>query len=98
MAHYVWNEGTAQGAALRALLNSLDSVLHNAATLNDLLNQMSNAQVHAMFSFSDGVAAADDTTAGTAKSELLSDLGKLLTDASQTNVISGLKQLLAQFG
>lgn len=97
MAHYVWNESVPLGRELRELLDAVYLTLHRSQKFNGALNQMSNAQISAALSFSDGVAAPDATTAGAAKSELLSDLGKLLTDASQTGVNVALRQLLDQF-
>lgn len=97
MAHYTWNESTPQGAKLRSLLTALNTLLHGAADLQGMLNQMSSAQVNALFGFSDGVASPDAITAGNAKGELLSDFGKLLSDASQTNTFAALRQMLDQF-
>lgn len=97
MAHYVCNATTPEGQAFRQFVSDLNSVLHRAEDLNALLAQMSSDQVSARYGFSDGVATANATTAGSAKAELLADLGKILTDASVSGVYSALKQLLAEF-
>ena len=97
MARYAFNEGTVAGAKLRKVLDGTETLLHAVEDIVGDLNQMSNAQATATYSFSDGVASPDDTTAGAAKSELLSDLGKLLSNASQTHVNAALRQMLDQF-
>lgn len=97
MAHYVWNQGTNLGQRLRTLVYNLNSVLHEAADIQDILNQMSDSQVQAAYTFSDGVNSPDATVAGNAKAELLADLSRLTTDSSQSGVHSALKQLLSQF-
>ncbi len=58
------------------------------------LNEMSNAQITALFLFSDGTGAATDTIAGNAKAELASDVGKLAVGDSAG---AALQQMLNQF-
>jgi len=76
---------------LRFGLNSLRDAMNRLNACLGAMNQMTDAQIASHFGF------PDSTTAAAAKSELASDVGKLLTDASQTSVNSALNQMLSQF-
>jgi len=97
MARYAFNENTPAGIKLRRIIDGVETLTHAAEDIVGDLNQMSNAQVLATYSFSNGVDAPDETVSGAAKSEILADLGKLLTDAQQTGVKAALRQFLDQF-
>lgn len=97
MSRYKFDEASPAGVKLRKIIDATEFLLHAAEDIVGDLNQMTNAQVLATYTFSDGVGAADATVSGAAKAELLADLGKLLTDASQTGVKAALRQMLDQF-
>ncbi len=99
MAFYDYGRGTQLGAKLGRITDALQTVLDEGAAVADELNQMSDAQIAA----NAGVSAIEGGNtavqqAAALKAEFLSDVGKLLTNNSQTNVYAALRQLLAQTG
>lgn len=99
MAFYQFNgEGTPSGRILRTGLDNLRDAIYKLSRVNAVMSQATDDQIVALFgvSASNGQTAAQQAAA--LKAELASGVGKLLTDASQTNVNAALNQLLAQTG
>lgn len=99
MAFYQFNQGTAMGVVLRSGLNGLRTALDSLRRVNASFAQMTDAQIVdaiLLQPVAGGNTAVQQAAA--LKAELASDVGKLLTDASQTNVNAALNQLLAQTG
>jgi len=93
MAFYPFDgEGKPLGRILRTGLDNLRDGIYKLARINDDLQQMTDAQAVTAIGF------PDTTVAAAAKAELASDVGKLLTDDSQSNVRASLVQMFAQFG
>ena len=91
MAYYPMDETKNPTRTLRQGLTQLRDGLYRLKWTLDAMNQMTDAQIAAAYGF------ADSTVAAAAKAELASDIGKLLTDASQTNVNAATQQMLSQF-
>lgn len=91
MAYYNMDETKPLTKNLRFGLNSLRDAYNRLGASVGTLNQMTDAQIAFNFGF------PDSTTAAAAKSELLADIGKLTSDASQTNTYSAVQQMLSQF-
>lgn len=105
MAFYAFDDQNKPlGRILRSGLDNLRDGIYKLNRVNSDLNQMTTQQIIDALgitnvkdtSGTETVSAA--TQAANAKAELASDVGKLNTDASQTNVMSALNQMLAQFG
>ena len=101
MPYYEFNgENTPRGRNLRTGLDNLRDGLYKLTREMKDMEQMTATQIVANY----GVAADSENSQTAAqqaaglKAELTSDIGKLLTDASQTNVSSALNQLFAQTG
>lgn len=99
MAFYKFNRDLPMGAVLRSGLDNLRDGMEKLKRCSDAMTQMSDAQISDIF----GVSAAPggntaDQQSAALKAELASDVGKLYTDGSQTNVNAALNQLLAQTG
>ncbi len=95
MPFYAFNKTTSLGAVQRDFLDSLRNARYKGAYILGVLNQMTNQQIADQFGY------VDATTAGNAKAELQSDIGKLLNRDTNTNaaqVDDALIQMLNQFG
>lgn len=90
MPFYSFDEQLPLGEILRAGLDDLRDGRYKLAHVLGNLQQMSDAQAATLFGF------ADEATAASAKSELLSDIQKLLSDEAGVN--SAVVQMLNQFG
>jgi hypothetical protein len=91
MARYVLDESKPLARVLRDGLNSLRNGIYKLSWVLGALNQGSDQDN------ADALGLANTTLAANAKSELSSDVGKLQTDASQSNVKAALQQMLDQF-
>ena len=85
---------------LRVGLDQLRDGLYRLQRETKNMAQMSDAEVALQY---DVQASADNSqtaaqNAATLKAEVASDVGKLLTDASQTNVNAAITQMLAMLG
>lgn len=99
MAFYQFNgDGSYHGRILRTGLDNLRDGIYKLSRINAIMAQASDAQIVALF----GVQSSNGETAlqqaASMKAELASAVGKLQTDASQTNVQAALNQMLAQLG
>jgi hypothetical protein len=90
MAHYTMNEDKPLTRTLRGGMNMLRAALHQLEWSLGAMNQMSDAQLVTNFGF------ADTTAAAAAKGEVGSAVGKLTSDASQTNTHAAVQQMLDQ--
>lgn len=100
MAFYKFDgESKPLGRILRTGLDNLRDGIYKLSRINSDMQQMTDAQIVDAFgveAVSGGATAAEQ--AASLKAELASDVGKLLTDAQQTNVKSALDQMFAQTG
>jgi hypothetical protein len=100
MAFYQFGgESKPRGRLLRTGLDSLRDGIAKLTRINADMAQMNDAQIVDEFDVlaEPGGNTALQQAAGL-KAELASDVGKLLTDGSQSGVQSALNQLLAQTG
>lgn len=100
MPFYVFDRGsTPLGRTLAAGLDGLRAALTNLARVNADMAQMTDQQIADEFVVK-AVTAGNTAVqqAAALKAEMSADVGKILTDASQSGVFSALNQLLAQTG
>lgn len=101
MAFYKFNgEGGPRPRNLRTGLDQLRDGLYRLSRELDDMNQMTDAEIAAIYEVSPNGDNSQTAIqqAASLKAELASDIGRLLTDSSVTNVNAGLKQLFAQTG
>ena len=100
MAFYKFDgESKVLGRILRTGLDNLRDGIYKLSRINADMQQMSDQQIVDAFGV-EAVSGGNTATqqAAALKAELASDVGKLLTDASQDNVNAALNQMFAQTG
>lgn len=101
MAYYEFNgDSKARSRILRTGLDSLRDGIAKLTRCKADMAQMSDAQIASEFDVQ-AVTGGGNTAsqqAAALKAEIAADIGKLLTDGSQTGVMSAIQQLLDQTG
>src|SRR4051812_4598802 len=100
MAFYKFNRDLPMGQILRSGLDNLRDGMAKLKRCTDDMAQMTDAQISDIFGVAPTTVGGNDADVQSSglKAELASDIGKLFTDGSQTNVNAALNQLFAQTG